>query len=198
MKATDILMNEHRVIEKVLHCLSQLIERFETKQETYPEEADKMIYFFRNYADLCHHGKEENQLFPLMEQKDFSSNNGPTAVMRHEHEEGRALIRNMDTAIQSALQGQTQSYQNFIDNARKYLVLLSSHISKEDHCLFPMADSSLNESEQSHLLDLFKHVDEVEIPHGTSETCLQIANDLTHQFSAPSINKSSSCSSCQH
>jgi len=85
MRPTEILMQEHRVIEQVLDCLERMAQRVEAGDELDLESAKQAIDFFRNFADRCHHGKEEDCLFPLLEQKGFSREQGPTGVMLHEH-----------------------------------------------------------------------------------------------------------------
>ena len=57
--------------------------------------------FFRLFADQCHHGKEEELLFPLLEQKGIPRTGGPIGVTLHEHEEGRALVRQMGDAVEA-------------------------------------------------------------------------------------------------
>ena len=45
--------------------------------------------FFRDFADKCHHGKEEDRLFVKMVEAGFLQNSGPIAVMLSEHDAGR-------------------------------------------------------------------------------------------------------------
>jgi len=66
MKPTEILTQEHRVIECGLDCLMRLVEQSETAGKLDAEAAKKVCDFLRTYADKYHHGKEEAQLFPLM------------------------------------------------------------------------------------------------------------------------------------
>src|SRR5262245_60786760 len=100
MKATDILMDEHRVIEQVLNCLEKLADRCEAGETLDNTSASEALPFFRNFADRCHHGKEEGHLFPLLEARGFSRQGGPTGVMLHEHEEGRGLLTAMARAVE--------------------------------------------------------------------------------------------------
>src|SRR5262245_63752201 len=95
MRATDILMDEHRVIEQVLNCLEKLADHCETGEKLDGASALEALEFFRNFADRCHHGKEEGHLFPLLEARGLSRNRGPTGAMLNEHEEGRLLTAAM-------------------------------------------------------------------------------------------------------
>lgn len=182
MKPTEILMNEHRVIEQVLSCLEKMAAECEKNGRLDPAPARDALVFFRNFADRCHHGKEENQLFPMMERRGFAPHAGPTAIMRSEHEQGRELLGRIDAAIDSAAGGLPEAARLFVDSARGYANLLRAHIEKEDHCLFPMAEQSLSAADQGALLERFEHVEHEEIGEGLHESCLRIADELARRY----------------
>ena len=66
MKPTDILMDEHRVIEQVLNSLERMIDRATKSGRLEEEPAREAIEFFRMFADHCHHGKEEAAALALL------------------------------------------------------------------------------------------------------------------------------------
>ena len=66
MDAIETLMNEHRVIERVLDGLVAFAEEIERKGTTEKEELGRFVTFVREFADACHHGKEEDILFAAM------------------------------------------------------------------------------------------------------------------------------------
>ena len=105
MKPTDILSSEHRVIEQVLDCLDKMIQTCQTEHKFDKQSAKDAVDFFRNFADRCHHGKEEAHLFPAMEAKGFARDCGPTGVMIYEHEQGRKFVRGMAESIDAAAKG---------------------------------------------------------------------------------------------
>jgi len=69
MKAIELLMNEHRVIERALTLLELATMRIKREEKVSINALNTLLKFFREYADRCHHGKEENSLFPLLEAK---------------------------------------------------------------------------------------------------------------------------------
>jgi hemerythrin-like domain-containing protein len=182
MKPTEILSSEHRVIEQVLNCLDKMIQRCQTDHKLDKQSAKDAVDFFHNFADRCHHGKEETHLFPAMEAKGFPRDGGPTGVMFHEHELGRNFVRGMVASIEAAANGQSDAQTEFIRNARGYVSLLREHIQKEDHCLFAMADNALNEQDQHALLAAFENVEAEEMGVGTHGKYLKIADDLAERF----------------
>ena len=182
MKPTEILSREHRIIEQVLDCLETMAQQSTAHGQFDEISARQAIDFFRNFADRCHHGKEETHLFPAMEARGFPRQGGPTGVMLHEHELGRAHIRGMSDAIEGAANGDNEDIKRFTTHAHGYVDLLRQHIEKEDHCLFAMADQTLSEHDQQSLLMAFERVENEDIPSGTHEKYLRLADDLAERF----------------
>jgi len=197
MRPTEMLMQEHRVIEQVLDCLEIMAERCEAAKELDLEPANQAVDFFRNFADGCHHGKEEDYLFPMLEQKGFSREEGPTGVMLHEHEEGRRHVRGMAEATSAVAAGNSSATADFVSHAQAFVQLLREHIHKEDHCLFQMADQTLSEQEQSQLLESFAHAEHDKMGPGTHEKYLDIAAALAKRYDVPCrVSDSTSGAGC--
>lgn len=179
MRPTEVLMQEHRVIEQVLDCLETIAQRVETGDEIDVDSVYQACDFFCNFADRWHHGKEENCLFPLMEENGFSREQGPTGVMLHEHEEGRRRIRGISAAVEAAAKGE------FVSHALAYVQLLREHIRKEDHCLFEMANQTLSQSEQTRLMESFTHEEQDGMGPDAHEKYLGIAAELAERYGVP-------------
>lgn len=182
MKPTDILSNEHRVIEQVLDCLGKMVTRSIEQRQLEQEPARQAIDFFRNFADRCHHGKEEAHLFPAMEAKGYPRDGGPTGVMLVEHDRGRQYVGGMDAAIEAASQGDVGAIKEFAENAQQFVQMLRAHIEKEDHCLFSMANQAFSEQEQCDLMVKFDQVESEEIGADTHAKYLKIADDLAAHY----------------
>lgn len=199
MKPTDILSNEHRVIEQVLDCLLKMVSRAVEQRVLEKEPARQAIDFFRNFADRCHHGKEEAHLFPAMEARGFVRDGGPTGVMRLEHEQGRQYVGAMDQAVESAAEGDVEAIRQFAESAQRFVQLLRAHIEKEDHCLFSMANQTFSEQEQCDLLMKFDQVETEEIGTDVHAKYLKIADDLAARYEVarrPMMHGSAAPCSC--
>lgn len=92
MTATEELMTEHRAIERMLAVLDAAGGRLEAGERVRPDLLREAVDFVRNFADRCHHGKEEDNLFPRLEELGVRREGGPLGVMLFEHDEGRAFI----------------------------------------------------------------------------------------------------------
>jgi hemerythrin-like domain-containing protein len=182
MKPTEILSAEHRVIEQVLDCLEKIAERAESSRALDVASARTALEVLRTFADRCHHGKEENCLFPKLASCGFPTHVGPVAVMLQEHESGRAEIRGMDAALIDASRNDGNSVAYFVAAARRYVALLRDHIAKEESVLFPMAESLLTPADCDDIVKSFQAVELIDTRPGTHEKMLGLADALADRF----------------
>jgi hemerythrin-like domain-containing protein len=174
-KATDMLSDEHRVIERVLAVLQKLTTRPVENSLDYWKQA---LDFIRHFADGCHHLKEEKILFPAMEERGVPRDGGPIGMMLMEHEEGRTYVRAMLAAIALVETKNEAAKEILVDKAKAYLRLLKDHIQKEDEILFKIADDVISPDEQKQLLRSFEEHEAKEIGEGVHEKYLKIAEEL--------------------
>jgi len=149
------LRAEHQVILRVVGALEKLMDRFERTGEFANSPLGQCVEFFRLFADACHHGKEEELLFPALEAHGIPREGGPIGVMLYEHGVGRRLTREMGEALVDARGGEGQGRTRFLSAARQYVDLLRNHILKEDNVLFVLADRVLPAKEQDTLAAKF-------------------------------------------
>jgi hemerythrin-like domain-containing protein len=178
LKSLKILMDEHRVIEQVLNCLEQILERCGAEGKLNRESTQQALDFFRMFADRSHHGKEEVHLFPLLENRGLGGGCGPVAVMRREHELGRLYIQGMDAVLEAAAKGEPEAVRWFILHGQSYIRLLREHIGKEDHCLFARAESVMSAQDDDTQQAAYGQFEAADLCPGTHEKYVTIANHL--------------------
>ena len=181
MKATEILMDEHRVIERVLAALEEAAQRLEGGQMRAGFFTDA-AGFIKGFADGCHHKKEEGVLFVAMTAHGVPQQGGPIGVMLAEHEQGRAFTRGMREAAQKLEAGDGSARGAVIVNARGYVTLLRQHIYKEDNVLFPMADRVIPPESQAKVTEDFERVEHEETGAGVHEKYLALAEKLEKEL----------------
>jgi hemerythrin-like domain-containing protein len=181
LQSLEILMNEHRVIEQVLKCLEKIVDRCGTDGIPDKESAQQALDFCRTFADRRHHGKEEAQLFPILESRGMGSPCGPLAVMRREHELGRLYIQGMAGVFDAAAAGEPDAVRWFIQHGQSYIRLLREHIGKEDHCLFANAQRVLTDHEDRQLMAAYEQFEAEEMDQGTHKKYISIANELAER-----------------
>ena len=160
-------MNEHRQIERMLRILSVAADRLDKGEEVDKELFINACDFFKNFADKCHHGKEETLLFEKMMEHGVSGEVGPIAVMLREHQDGRAHVKKMAELSDGALD--KKAANDLVLHARGYVDLLSQHIQKEDNVLYPMANSLLTQEDQQELEKGFEKVEKESMGPGVHE-----------------------------
>jgi hemerythrin-like domain-containing protein len=137
-----ILKDEHQIILKVINVFDTVIKNDEEKLDY--DGIEKCVDFFSLFADACHHCKEEDILFPELESKGIPNEGGPIGMMIHEHKIARSLIKKMKESLPEAKKRRDKERKILIESGHSYIKLLRDHISKEDQCLFTMADDVLD------------------------------------------------------
>jgi hemerythrin-like domain-containing protein len=178
MKPTDELKEEHQVILRMLKVLEKASQDLEEGKQVNPEVFQKAVDFIRNFADRCHHGKEEDTLFPLMEKFGIPKEGGPLGVMLHEHTLGRNFVKGMAEAAEKYEKGDKSAIRSLVENARGYAGLLAPHIHKEDNILYPMADRAIPEKEQKILEEKFEKVEKEIMGEGKHHQYLRLVEEL--------------------
>ncbi|MBM3179848.1 MAG: hemerythrin [Chloroflexi bacterium] len=181
MQATDILMEEHRVIERVLASLETAANRLSAGQIVPMDFFFKAADFIKNFADGCHHKKEEGVLFVALEVNGMPRDMGPVGMIIGEHEEGRRLTRAMRESAERVQAGDTAALSQVIQNALDYAALLREHIQKEDHILFPMADHVIPVEQHQQLIADFNRIEHEDEIH---EKYLRVADELAKVVTA--------------
>lgn len=167
----DTLMQEHEVILAVLEAMETKAKGLAAGTAVDAPFWRDAIEFLRNFADACHHGKEEGCLFPAMVQRGVPDTGGPVGVMKLEHVEGRGFIADMAKAVDQSNAAALRRA------AYDYITLLRAHIDKENHILFVIARNVLQGPDAGAVLASYA---EVERKVGDGEHCrwLGVAESL--------------------
>jgi hemerythrin-like domain-containing protein len=184
MEATDILMSEHHVIERVIASLDAEATKLAAGQRVRPGFFLDAADFIKGFADGCHHRKEEGVLFEAMLDAGLPRQTGPIAVMLAEHEAGRAFTRGMRAAAERLAAGDASAAHDVVANARGYVELLSQHIQKENSILFPLADRIIPVEKWPGVAEAFERVEHEETGEGVHEKYLALAGTLEQEAHA--------------
>ena len=186
--AIETLMNEHRVIERVLAALEAAA--LETR-EGAPLERSRVAEFadfFRNFADTCHHGKEEDLLFKKMVDSGFPAGQGPIAVMLFDHKAGREHVGVLRAIGSGSGPLTDEERAAFIEEADAYVAMLRQHILKEDRVLYPMALQVIAPAEMTRLAAAFDDFESHVMGAGVHEGFHRLADTLIAAYSAKPAN----------
>src|SRR3990167_8915273 len=128
MTSTEQLRNEHQAVLLALEILEKICQKLEAKEKVYSKHQKEVLEFIKIFVDKCHHGKEEDLLFPALEKVGIPKEQGPIGMMLTEHDTGRGYVKGMSENISNP--------EKFIGEARGYIELLRQHIEKENNILY--------------------------------------------------------------
>jgi hemerythrin-like domain-containing protein len=179
MKAIQDLRMEHDAVRLTLKVLERIVQKVEqTGTPDDPRHVEQLLEFFTVFVDRCHHGKEEELLFPALEQAGVARERGPIGVMLREHEIGREYVKKMKDAFSRIQAGIPQAAMDFARSARDYISLLNQHIVNENNVLFPMAERLLSEAAMHELSKGFDLIEEQKIGVGKHEEFHKMIDQL--------------------
>ena len=174
---TQVLMEEHELILAALEALGKKLTTLEDPRVADRAYFEKAVDFLKNFADKCHHGKEEELLFKKMVERGFPREGGPIAVMLSEHQAGRAFIRGIAEGA-AKIGTDPKAGDQIRHNGWGYIELLRNHIAKENTVLFPMADRVLAPEDQRELTHAFDKFEQEETLAGVHEAMLRLLDEL--------------------
>jgi hemerythrin-like domain-containing protein len=176
MKTTKLLTADHEIILQALRVLDAMNTDIRSGKAVSSEDIRSLLTFVRDFADGCHHVKEEAIFFPALMEAGMAADEGPLFVLNFEHERGRSLI----AAMQNALFHDNKP--DFLVSSRRYVDLLSDHIEKEQSVLFGKAEQILNDDEDDKIVDAFEHYENVIVGTPAHERLHQIIEALTSKY----------------
>ncbi len=192
MKATGQLKEEHKGVLAMLGSFETILDRMVGGGAPDRAELASILDFLRVFVDKCHHGKEEELLFPALMRQGVGYEGGPVGMMLQEHEAGRALVKTMaailgrDTAAgfrgSAALATDSGDWADFVESGRAYIALLRAHIVKEESVLFSVADDLLDAESQAAMYGKFEEIEEKRIGAGRHEAFHALIESLAAKY----------------
>jgi hemerythrin-like domain-containing protein len=145
MSAVDRLFEEHSVILQVLEALEAFVDRLQAEGGDYRAELVRLMAFFREFADLLHHEKEESVLLPALVDAGLRWDDGVIAEVRKDHELERHMLQSLRHCALQSTPWSLMDRQRVVDVGRRYIDFMRRHIRTENERLRPLIASSLKE-----------------------------------------------------
>ena len=146
MIITNYMRDEHRACDELFaDAEKSVIDGDFTK-------AEEQFLLFANET-LKHFKKEEDELFVVFESI-TGNTEGPTRVMRFEHEQVRGVIGKMAEAIEN------RDKDSYLSLAESIMILLQQHNMKEEQMLYAMCDRVIPQDKKE---DIIKNMDKIEL-----------------------------------
>ena len=149
-------MIEHRLIEKMISLIGELVDQAESNRNIDPVSIDKAVDFIRTYADMTHHGKEEDILFRDLEAKKLSSSDAKIMEeLIEEHKYGRKTVGELVDAKIEYVNGSGEALDTIIERLKAIVAFYPPHIAKEDKVFFPSSMNYFSDKEKEDMLREF-------------------------------------------
>lgn len=165
----EILREEHEVIEHLLHVLAAMAKRADRGETLARSDVDDALEVVVNFADKCHHAKEEKALFPALAQVSPEESAELIRQLERDHEAGRRLVAALRSDSRSLDRSGAKARARFAQDARSYTTLLTAHIDTETSKLFPLMDRVLPENRRAALAAEFDRIEREETGAGLHE-----------------------------
>lgn len=132
MTICNMMTNDHKDCDKLFTLAEHL---------AYGNDWPVLEIAFNDFVGCMetHLGMEEEVLFPAFEYA-TGMTQGPTTVMRMEHEQMRELFAQMREALDN------KNNDGFLGPAETLLILMQQHNIKEEQMLYPRMDDLLSTS----------------------------------------------------
>lgn len=151
-RPTHILRHEHRIIEQVLRAIEGMCFKLKTGENVPIEALSQALEFVQNFADRFHHMREEEFLFPALEQAGFGREGGALYFLQEEHLIERELLVKLEFAVREYRYGDPDAASQFVEAANQFCRHLVGHMQKEDNLLFRIAEEVISEESKTELM----------------------------------------------
>lgn len=138
----DFLTQDHRACDEVFAQMEQ-------KASSSLADAKELTQSFVDDMER-HFQMEERVMFAEFEAK-TGMTQGPTAMMRHEHEQMRQLFSQLLESLENG------DKDKFFGTSETLMILLQQHNMKEEQMLYPMAQQHLS-AEAERIVDMMQSI----------------------------------------
>jgi len=144
--STAELRKDHDLIEKAVSAMKTTASLLKDGKKIPESILLPTIDFAKNFTNVCHHGKEEDTLFPALAKVGVPTNMGPIHKMISEHKTTKLIAEKLEEFAKKYLE--TGDSANLVDTLEVYVEHVSAHLWKENNRLFHMANARLQGHEK--------------------------------------------------
>jgi hemerythrin-like domain-containing protein len=175
----DVLREEHEAIEHLVSVLEHMAGQMHRKR--VPEgDLEKAMAVAVEFADRCHHAKEEKVLFPALSKASPKTGAEIARRLTSDHVAFRKLVG--DTRKLIPRMGEGAARTQLSKNLDTYARLLREHIRVEHEQLFPEVERSLGPADRARLAEEFDRVEAEEIGLGVHEKYHSVIEQLSRTY----------------
>jgi hemerythrin-like domain-containing protein len=181
--ATSVLLGEHAAIQTVLAYLDRASDAVAQGRHVDPAIFSDMLRFFTLFVGQCHHGKEEQILFPLLRHR-ATDTDAVIAQLEQEHAQGLELVGSFAAALDAYAAHGMGAAGPLVAAARAYASYLRRHMEYEDEHLLARVEQAGPQHELAAALGAFDRFEEEVMGAGTHEELHRMIDTLGPRVAA--------------
>lgn len=160
MNAMQNLRNEHGQMMKKFSALQKLLPELEQPDPELFVAVESILEYFNIQIDGCHHGKEEEILFPALDQLQDGTIQDLTAALRADHRTGHRLLEQIRSDYLRLRTNGPPGATNFVADILGYLDHFRRHIRMENAQLLPLMETRLSAQTQEQMAARFQQYED--------------------------------------
>ena len=177
----DVLKAEHEAIELLLAAVEGMAGRLAANGAFPRKDLETAMTIVTEFADKCHHAKEERTLFPILSKASPKVGAELARRLTSDHIAFRKLVGTMKEQVAKGERDEKVRAQ-LGKNLDTYVRLLRQHILIENTELLPEVARSIPEAERRRLAAEFERIEEEEIGAGVHEKYHRMIHKLADAY----------------
>ena len=178
MTGVERLFAEHPIILGVVDALSKFVDDLEAGAVDNRGELGRIMTFFREYAELYHHEKEESILWPALVHAGLRWDNGLIADVRKDHEVEWSMLQSLRQASLQTTEWSIVDRRQVVDVCRRFIVFMREHVRKENETLHPLINEKMDGASRAVLNENLERFDARLLASGELQILTDLASDL--------------------
>lgn len=182
MSSIEKLFDEHRLIERVVDAMESFTSEVQTDCEHGRCELMRLITFFREYADLLHHEKEEELLMPALTDAGVRWDDGLLAQIRKDHEFERHLLQTLRHAALQVGEWSRDDCRRVNEISQRFAQFMRGHIAREEQQLLPALETKLGGAVRERLEERLQRFDQKHEANGEVRLLVELGEELATRY----------------
>jgi len=176
----DVLREEHEAIELLISAVEGMAGTLQGKGPYPRRDLEAAMTVVTEFADRCHHAKEEKVLFPVLSE---ASPAGAEVARRlsSDHRAFREIVGKVKELIPKA-ESDPKGRGLLAKHLGTYTRVLREHILVENTELFNEVMRSLSDAQRAKVAEGFERVERVEIGDGVHEKYHRMIHRLADAY----------------
>jgi hemerythrin-like domain-containing protein len=160
MSPIGVLTGEHLLIGRMINLVQGELAKIEQGKKVDLVFIDGVVEFAQNYADLCHHGKEESILFETLAMKRLIPEHKKLMdELVLEHIQNRKIINGLEMARERYMKGDPDAVGSIVTVCKGLVEFYPGHMEKEEKGFFTPSMKYFSKREQEEMVKKFWEFD---------------------------------------